>query len=326
MGCIIKYKGQSIPEEQFLQYLNKQIAINNLFNENTELASQIYEAARFKNNYKDAAGTGNLIDELKKIEAPHLKELADLFISLNIDIPLYYSKSQEYLFVTTDNTIIIPKNAYGILKQKSIIHELLHAGTSNGLLSNSKFKSEIENLIKNIKDSDQQGRITFNYELQNADEFISGLSEKSFVDFLKRKGIYDNVLSLVKNNLEFKKGFQITPQQKQQATFMFSEFLERGGSQEDIQGFKDFVQDKQFQKLTAEEKAKTIDRHADSYFTKNNAFFIDHVTSEAMFDNIKSYLFFHYPGIKTYDDYRNYIFELNDKDTILNFINFVTKC
>jgi len=65
---------------------------------------------------------------------------------------------------------------------------------------------------------------------------------------------------------------------------------------------------------------------ASSYFTKNNAFFIDHVTSEAMFDNIKSYLSFHYPGIKTYDDYRNYIFELNDKDTILNFINFVTKC
>ena len=29
MGCVIKYKGQSIPEEQFLQYLNKQIAILN---------------------------------------------------------------------------------------------------------------------------------------------------------------------------------------------------------------------------------------------------------------------------------------------------------
>lgn len=72
--------------------------------------------------------------------------------------------------------------------------------------------------------------------------------------------------------------------------------------------------------------SKLLDSQADSYFTKNNAFFIDHVTSEAMFDNIKSYLSFHYPGIKTYDDYRNYIFELNDKDTILNFINFVTKC
>ena len=66
----------------------------------------------------------------------------------------------------------------------------------------------------------------FSYELQSADEFISGLSEKPFVNFLKRKGIYDNVLSLVKNNLEFKKGFQITPQQKQQAQQLYSQYLD----------------------------------------------------------------------------------------------------
>ena len=47
MGCIIKYKGQSIPEEQFLQYLNKQIVINNLFNENESLANSVYEALGF---------------------------------------------------------------------------------------------------------------------------------------------------------------------------------------------------------------------------------------------------------------------------------------
>lgn len=108
------------------------------------------------------------------------------------------------------------------------------------------------------------------------------------------------------------------------------------GSQADIEGFKDFVGNQNIlnqetslnnqYNQRANVSDETIDRHADSYFTKNNAFFIDHVTSEAMFDNIKSYLSFHYPGIKTYDDYRNYIFELNDKDTILNFINFVTKC
>ena len=109
------------------------------------------------------------------------------------------------MFIVPDNTIIIPKNSYGIIKQKSIIHELLHAGTSNKLLSNPNFKSEIESLIKTIKDSDQQGSLTFSYELQSADELISGLSEKSFVNFLKQKGIYDNVLSVVKNNLEFKK-------------------------------------------------------------------------------------------------------------------------
>ena len=43
MGCVIKYKGQSIPEEQFLQYLNKQIAVNNLFNEDESFANAVYE-------------------------------------------------------------------------------------------------------------------------------------------------------------------------------------------------------------------------------------------------------------------------------------------
>lgn len=48
MGCVIKYKRQSIPEEQFLQHLNKQIAINNLFNEDKTLANSVYEALGFK--------------------------------------------------------------------------------------------------------------------------------------------------------------------------------------------------------------------------------------------------------------------------------------
>ena len=48
MSCIIKYKGQSIPEEQFLQYLNKQIAINNLFNENESFANAVYEVLGVK--------------------------------------------------------------------------------------------------------------------------------------------------------------------------------------------------------------------------------------------------------------------------------------
>ena len=47
MGCVIRYKGQSIPEEQFLQYLNKQITINNLFNENKTLANAVYETLGF---------------------------------------------------------------------------------------------------------------------------------------------------------------------------------------------------------------------------------------------------------------------------------------
>lgn len=53
--------------------------------------------------------------------------------------------------------------------------------------------------------------------------------------------------------------FEITPQQKQQAISKFQEYVNATGKQ-DIERFKDFVQSKQFQKLTAEEKAKTIEQ------------------------------------------------------------------
>ena len=166
---------------------------------------------------------------------------------------------------------------------------------------------------------------------------------KNFTNILKKEG-YDGVLSITQS----KENPEIVVFEPEQIHVM--------GGKTDIQGFKDFMsfENSEFSKYgtyqqfrdfvgnqnilnqetslnnqynqRANASDETIDRHAASYFTKNNAFFIDHVTSEAMFDNIKSYLSFHYPGIKTYDDYRNYIFELNDKDTILNFINFVTKC
>ena len=53
---------------------------------------------------------------------------------------------------------------------------------------------------------------------------------------------------------------QITPQQKKQAISKFQEYVNATGKQ-DIQGFKDFVQSKQFQKLTAEEKAELTHKY-----------------------------------------------------------------
>lgn len=56
MNCIITYKGKKYSEEQSLQYLNKQIAINNLFNENETLANSVYEALGFgQKNKKENA-------------------------------------------------------------------------------------------------------------------------------------------------------------------------------------------------------------------------------------------------------------------------------
>lgn len=47
MNCIITYKGKKYSEEQFLQYLSRQIAINNLFNENKTLSNSVYETLEF---------------------------------------------------------------------------------------------------------------------------------------------------------------------------------------------------------------------------------------------------------------------------------------
>ena len=79
MGCVIKYKGQSIPEEQFLQYLNKQIAINNLFNENENLANAVYEALGFtaninlETNLKNTGKTEQELIEYLKKKYPEIK-------------------------------------------------------------------------------------------------------------------------------------------------------------------------------------------------------------------------------------------------------------
>ena len=67
MGCIIKYKNQSIPEEQFLRYLNKQIAINNLFNEDKSLANAVYEAVGFKNKNNIEIDVSSIKDGLNKL-------------------------------------------------------------------------------------------------------------------------------------------------------------------------------------------------------------------------------------------------------------------
>lgn len=225
MGCIIKIGNQSVSETDFLNHLNKIISVNKLFEENPKFSSQIYEALGFKEKYKNIE-RGNIINELKEITTPHLKEFADLFIQSNINIPLYYSKAQEYTYVIPDNTIIISKNSYGVIKHKSIIHELLHAGTSNKLLFDSDFKNQVNTIIRDIKETDQQGRIAFAYELESADEFISGLSEKSFVDYLKKAGLYDKVFSLVKDNISFEQGFKITSEQKQQAQQLYSQYLD----------------------------------------------------------------------------------------------------
>ena len=68
---------------------------------------------------------------------------------------------------------------------------------------------------------------------------------KNFTNILKKEG-YDGVLSITQS----KENPEIVVFEPEQIHIL--------GGKQDIEGFKDFVQGKQFQKLTAEEKAKTI--------------------------------------------------------------------
>jgi hypothetical protein len=64
MGCIIKIGNQSVSETDFLNHLNKIISVNKLFEENPDFSSQIYEALGFKNtNYKQVS-IGNAKEDI----------------------------------------------------------------------------------------------------------------------------------------------------------------------------------------------------------------------------------------------------------------------
>lgn len=299
MSCIITYKGQKYSEEQFKEYF-----INN----KQEFATSI-------------AKNKDVIDSFKR-----KMEGIDFVFSQSSELASIGSKAQYLQYLST----IFPNS-----KVKDIVYH--HSDTKI-----TEFKKEFPEGYAAKKGVSPKAKFFLRKPLK--EEF---LSKRSYLGQYLINTVNPNVMPVNADKSEkrdsgIKEGIQEALDNGQDGAIFDNIWDNRTwsdvivvfepeqihviGGKNDIQGFKDFVQDKQFQKLTAEEKAKTIDRNADSYFTKNNAFFIDHVTSEAMFDNIKSYLSFHYPGIKTYDDYRNYIFELNDKDTILNFINFVTKC
>ena len=94
--------------------------VEELFDSNPELANQVYEALGFKEKY-EGAEKGDLINELKQITDTYLKEFADLFIQSNINIPLYYSKGNDYAYVVPDNTIIISKASFAIFSSLIIL-------------------------------------------------------------------------------------------------------------------------------------------------------------------------------------------------------------
>jgi hypothetical protein len=270
MGCIIKYKGQSIPEEQFLQYLNKQIAINQLFESDSNLAHQVYEALGVGQNIKTKK-TG-LLDYFLNVKKDSVfQELIQIGENLGIGIEEYESDSPLQANWNGKNVTI--NKTYGKVTSNVIAHEvvhgILHTLTNNDYTNSKlnlkleKFKTELFDYIEKkginnlnlppelrilkldyIKKMSNQEIVTYAFTDSQFSDFLASIktdvkvnSNESFWNklinvfntALKELGFtskLDELLDILNTEVPLFNNVQITPQQKQQALQLYSQYLD----------------------------------------------------------------------------------------------------
>lgn len=230
MGCTIKYKGQSISEEQFLQYLNKQIAINNLFNENETLANAVYEALGFTENISDEQ------KQQQKADIERINKERDEY-GLEPLRPTYrgttlseWENIQDGKIISSDNM----QDTTWVSDKKEYSDEFVK-NREDGILI--EFKPEA--IDKSVNESGQENDTTGVRLGRNLT-----INDIQRVTDSKGNVLYDAELAELNN--------QITPQQKQQAIQTYSQYLEQGGSQGDIQGFRNWINNRNNQKLNSD--------------------------------------------------------------------------
>ena len=281
MGCIIKYKGQSTSEEQFLQYLNKQIAINNLFNENESLANAVYEAVGFnsftedqkrnvRNMESDINNGWKLHLSIKGVEdfestedstpSKEIEKRAKNTISILNDLK---SKKliQDYKIGNDGGQ---PSKNITVYIGNSVTIDKVVSELSNNELRDSKIEGNL-NLSKGISarfDSHRQdlkvendtyrlfrygvnGIPNIKYGTSGANQYNSEEIPYSLELFESALGGYFNSSFIINDNLNkiypnTVKNTQITPQQKQQAQQLYSQYLDTTTTPT-IEGFKKFV-------------------------------------------------------------------------------------
>ena len=227
MGCIIKYKKQSIPEEQFLQYLNKQIAINNLFETNGDFASKIYEALGFNQlitpNDRIVFGHPTIGKSFLK------KQGEDKFISLDDDYA-----------TEINNKVKEIANKYNVTT-----YQVKDGGTQKWNNEYNQMMQEMFNVAKQKAISENKTLFTSNTNLlrSNAESFdkVINLTDKEFEKRIQERGakydikewksqINEAISKLPTNKVintdKYLSDLFITPQQKQQAQQLYQSFLD----------------------------------------------------------------------------------------------------
>jgi len=208
MGCIIKYKGQSIPEEQFIQYLNKQIAINNLFNENKTLANAVYEALGISNKQETVSEIYLKLGNKTKKDNIVIQPVYQI-------AGIQYAKSIGGIFSlrvnNTNNHFGNPFSSVESEIQKGLIR------TKSTKESVEKYIEWILSPITTIKPEQHK----FIREVLQSGK----LKEKSIV-YYKELGESSHATALDYLINKYNWNSQITPQQKQQALQLYSQYLD----------------------------------------------------------------------------------------------------
>lgn len=171
MGCVIKYKGQSIPEEQFLQHLSKQIAINNLFNEDENLANEVYEALGF-------TGTISLESNLKntgKTEQELIKYLQKKYPEIKLNItnnPVWEKGDNIFNQEEYTNQINYRLKAVDILSSDKAL-QIFKKGENNNW--------DLNKILTELQIPKQQKKIILDKDITDREEIITSLlADNSF--------------------------------------------------------------------------------------------------------------------------------------------------
>ena len=227
MGCVIKYKGQSIPEEQFLQYLNKQIAINQLFESDSNLANEVYEALGFN---QLITPNDRIVFGHPTIGKSYLKNQGEnKFISLDDD---YSTEINSKVKEIAD-------------KYNVTTYQVKDGGTQKWNNEYNQMMQEMFNVAKQKAISENKTLFTSNTNLlkNNAESFdkVINLTDKEFEKRIQERGAkYDTKewksqingaiskipTDKVINTDKYLSDLFITSQQKQQSLQAYSDYLD----------------------------------------------------------------------------------------------------
>ena len=241
MSCIITYNGQNFTQEDFLDYLKSQIPTSNiikpgveeLFESNPELANEVYEALGFGQE-------SNNLDKKTPVEG--LNERLENYGHTRLILPKDFYEGQR------------PKGRLNVLKASiaqvaNNLQILEHLDLSEFSFLSTADLEKLDLLRESVKKFRK-----LNLEISSKDNRTVGkeieyskLSNKilnEFVDIINPhvKTQLGKSISTDKNRI---KETQITPQQKQQALQLYSNFLDK------------FVK-RNFDKLVSEMESKNL--------------------------------------------------------------------